>query len=81
MVVQEDNLNQLNWILANVERLLTGNDGKVRAAEIRYNNKAGNLTVTRRPLKKFYPVELRSNKANEFDLPIKFVEHAKVNNF
>ena len=73
VVVQEDNLNQLNWILAKVERLLTGNDGKVRASEIRYNNKAGNLTVTRRLLKKFYPVELKSNQPNESDLPIKFV--------
>ena len=63
-----------------MEKLLTGNDGKVRAAVIRYHNKAGNLAQTRRPLKKLYPVELKSKKTEQTEFPIKFIEHAKIEN-
>ena len=78
--VQEDKVKRMNWTLAYVEKLLTGNDGKVRAAVIRYHNKAGNLAQTRRPLKKLYPVELKSKKTEQTEFPIKFIEHAKIEN-
>ena len=35
---------------------------------------------TRRPLKKLYPVELKSKKTEQTEFPIKFIEHAKIEN-
>ena len=70
VLVEEDRVKRLNWSLAKIEELLAGKDKKVRAAVIRYFDKSGQLATTRRPLKKLYPIELKSEKLKEADIPI-----------
>ena len=53
VVVHEDFQPRLQWSLAVVERLLTGNDGHTRAACIRTQN-----GLTTRPIVKLYPLEV-----------------------
>ena len=58
----EKKATRLNWDLAKVERLLTGRDGKVRAAAIQVNTNSGKKRELRQHIQKLFPVELRSEK-------------------
>ena len=53
-----DECPRINWKLAVIEGLTTGNDGMVRSANIR--TKTG---VTNRPVSKLYPLEVTANEA------------------
>ena len=55
IVLVHDDKPRLDWKLAVIEELLTGNDGLVRAANIRTRN-----YVTSRPISKLYPLEVSS---------------------
>ena len=57
VVLMHDDKPRLNWRLAVIEELLVGNDGLVRAANIRTANH-----VTSRPISKLYPLELSTTK-------------------
>jgi len=54
-VLVHDECPRINWKLAVIEGLTTGNDGMVRSANIR--------TVTNRPVSKLYPLEVTANDA------------------
>ena len=53
VIVQDDFKPRLQWTLAVVEELLTGNDGMTRAAHIRTPS-----GVTTRPIVKLFPLEV-----------------------
>ena len=79
--VKEDKIPRHNWSMARVQRLVTGRDGKVRAAVIKVHDKRGNLTQMYRPLQKLFPFELENSKEEEeAEVPITFVEHAEQEN-
>ena len=78
--VYEDKIPRHLWKLGRVEKLLVGRDGKVRAAELTINDKAGKTLTMRRPIQKLFPLEVNDSKTNEDEFAIKFVEHAKEEN-
>lgn len=55
IVLVHDDTNRINWKLAVIEGLITGNDGLTRAADIRTAT-----GKTNRPITKLYPLELSS---------------------
>ena len=57
-----------------------GRDGKVRAAELTINDKAGKTITMRRPIQKLFSLEVNDSKTNEDEFAIMFVEHAKEEN-
>ena len=59
VVLIHDEKPRLNWKLAVIEDLLMGNDGCVRAANVRTGN-----YVTSRPISKLYPLEVSSTDSN-----------------
>ena len=61
VVLVHNDKPRLNWKLVVIEELLTGNDGLVRAANIRTGNH-----ITSRPISKLYPLEVSSTV---LDLP------------
>jgi len=56
VLVHEDTTKRVQWPLALVTKLRTGNDGLVRSAEIKMKGGTSN-----RPITKLYPLEVRSN--------------------
>ena len=50
------------WKLGKVEKLIEGNDGKVRSAEMRIAHKGKKSTFLKRPVQRLYPLEVRSLK-------------------
>lgn len=54
VLVHDDIRKRINWPLARVTRLVFGNDGFVRSAEIKTKN-----GTTNRPITKLYPLEVR----------------------
>ena len=83
--IKEDKVPRQSWKIARVQRLLTGKDGKVRAAAIRVHKEGGKLTEMYRPLQKLFPIELQSSepsskKSEEEEVPVIFVEHALQEN-
>ena len=78
--VYEDKIPRHLWKLGRVEKLLVGRDGKVRAAELTTNEKAGKTITMRRPIQKLFPLEVNDSKTNEDEFAITFVEHAKEEN-
>jgi len=54
VIVQDDFKPRLQWTLAVVDELLTGNDGLTRAARIRTSG-----GITTRPIVKLYPLEVQ----------------------
>ena len=75
--IHEDKATRLNWSVGKVERLLTGRDGKVRAAVVRTHDKKGRLIELKRPLQRLFPIELNPVKKN---VPISFVREAEQEN-
>ena len=59
IVLIHDDKPRLKWKLAIIEDLLMGNDGFVRAANVRIGN-----YVTSRPISKLYPLEVSSAGSN-----------------
>ena len=57
-----------------------GRDGKVRAAKLTINDKAGKTITMRRPIQKLFPLEVNDSKTNEDEFAITFVEHTKEEN-
>ena len=53
-----------------------GRDGKVRAAELVINDKAGKVITMRRPIQKLFPLEMNNSKKKEDELAITSVKHA-----
>jgi hypothetical protein len=47
------------------EITFVGRDGKVRAAELAINDKAGKVITMRRPIQKLFPLEVNDSKTNE----------------
>ena len=60
-MIVHDKKPRIQWRLAIVEKLVTGNDDLIRAAHIRMENYR-----TTRPIVKLYPLEVRND---ENDLP------------
>ena len=58
VVVHEEGVQRGLWKLALVEEVITGNNGKVRAALIKTSYTNGRVSCWRRPIQKLYPVEL-----------------------
>ena len=54
MHIHDDLKPRNKWTLATVEKLITGNDGHVRAAEVRTKN-----GQTSRPIVKLFPIEIK----------------------
>ena len=63
--------------MAFVNELISGLDGKTRAAVVRIVEKAGKITRVRRPLQKLYPIELQSEKSNDICGRSQAREHLK----
>ena len=78
--VYEDKIPRDLWKLGRVEKLLVGQDGKVRAAELTINDKAAKTITMRRSIQKLFPLEVNDSKTNEDEFAITFVEHAKEEN-
>ena len=57
VVLIHDDSPRTNWKMAMVQRLIKGNDGYVRAAEIKTNTGR-----TNRPISKLYPLEISANE-------------------
>ena len=76
----EDKIPRHLWKLGPVKELIVGRDGKVRAAELVINDKAGKVVTMRRPIQKLFPLEVNNSKKQEDELAITFVEHAKEEN-
>ena len=60
VVVKDDQTKRLFWKLAKVEELLTGKDGKIRAAMVRVSTPKGTTQLRRRSLKHLFPIEVPS---------------------
>ncbi len=69
VILKKEGTAKCFWKLAKVTKLLTGNDGKVRAAEIRVMNSDGQKSATtlRRPLQLLVPIEVTSSNENNED--------------
>ncbi len=62
VTVFEDKIPRQRWRIGRVEKLLTSNDGETRVAAVRVCQ-GGEKTITiRRPVKRFYPVEIAEEK-------------------
>ena len=48
--------------MGKVEKLIEGNDGKVRSAEVRIAHKGKKSTFLKIPVQRLYPLEVRSSK-------------------
>ena len=60
VVVKDDRTKRLFWKLAKVEELLTGKDGKIRAAVVRVSTPKGTTQLLRRSVKHLFPIEVPS---------------------
>ena len=78
--VYEDKIPRHLWKLGRVEKLLVGQDRKVRAAELTINDKGAKTITMRRSIQKLFPLEVNDSKINEDEFAITFVEHAKEEN-
>ena len=57
---EEERVPRSQCILGKVEKLIEGNDGKVRSAEIRIAHKGKKSTFLKRPVQRLYPLDVRS---------------------
>jgi len=53
VVLIHDDCPRINWKMVVIESVVTGNDGRVRSANVHTKN-----GVTNRPVKKLYPLEV-----------------------
>ncbi|XP_064648534.1 uncharacterized protein LOC135500812 [Lineus longissimus] len=65
VLVHDDIKKRIDWTLARVTKLVFGNDGFVRSAEIK--TKHG---TTNRPITKLYPLEVRATEELNIDIDI-----------
>ena len=58
VIVQDENRkNRVLWRLGRIENVITGQDGVIRGAKV----KLGNRQKIERPIKKLFPLEVRSD--------------------
>ena len=62
VILKNDLTKRLFWRLAIVQELLTGNDGKVRAAVIKTTDGNSNSRSLRRSIQHLIPIEVRYSK-------------------
>ena len=53
-----DKVPRVRWKMGKVDKLLSGKDGLVRAAELTLLDKSQRITRTKRPIQKLYPLEV-----------------------
>ena len=59
IIHEEGRVPRSQWRLGKVEKLIEGNDGKVRSAEVRIAHKGKKSTFLTRPVQRLYPFEVR----------------------
>ena len=59
VILKNDSTKRLFWRLAIVQELLTGDDGKVRAAVIKVTDDQNKLRLLRRSIQHLIPIEVR----------------------
>ena len=62
IIHEEGRVPRSQWRLGKVEKLIEGNDGIVRSAEVRVAHKGKKSTFLKRPVQRLYPLEVRSSK-------------------
>ena len=60
VLISEENIKRNKWRIGRINKLLRGNDGKVRGAEVVVVNKTGN-GLLRRPISKLFPFESKDS--------------------
>ena len=63
VVIYEDTLPRGMWRLGKVEKLISGNDGNVRAAQLKVHSKEGRTRLVNRPIQHLHPIEVREEEA------------------
>ena len=62
--VQDENHPRGFWKTAKVEDLMTGRDGRIRAASVRVCSSKGRPTIIQRPIQRLFPLEITSCRSN-----------------
>ena len=61
IIHEEGIVPRSQWRLGKVEKLIEGNDGRVRSAEVRIAHKGKKSTFLKRPVQRLYPLKVRSS--------------------
>ena len=62
VIIHEGRVPRSQWRSGKVEKLIEGNDARVRSAEVRIAHKGKKSTFFKRPVQRLYPLEVRSSK-------------------
>ena len=62
IIHEEGRVPRSQWRLGKVEKLIEGNDGKVRSAEVTIAHKGKKSTFLKRPVQRLYPLEVGSSE-------------------
>ena len=69
VLLKNDSSTRVFWKLARVEELISGADGKIRAAIVKGGNSERRSAYLRRVVQHLIPIEVRSNVDNEVRQP------------
>ena len=75
VVVEEEGQSRYHWKLANVDRLITGRDGRIRGAVLHFPSNKG-LKTLQRPLQRLFPLEVTSSSKHTEGSQEEFTEHS-----
>ena len=69
VLVEDDQLPRGFWKLGNINELIVGRDGEIRAAVVRTHSKDGKTILLKRPLQSLYPLEGSDDSGLHSSLP------------
>ena len=62
VTIHKDKIPRQRWALGKITRLIIGQDGVARGAELLTANSSGKVITIKRPLKKLYPLEVQAEE-------------------